>query len=85
MNKCTFITDSPNKAAVCLKSYCNVVWNLTFTNCDATACKADGDASDLATGSKYYSVRSSDNGNVCPADTTVTIDGAVVWANGAKA
>ena len=85
MNKCTFITDSPNKAAVCLKSYCNVAWNLTFTNCDATACKADGDASDLATGSKYYSVRSSDNGNVCPADTTVTIDGAVVWANGAKA
>ena len=44
-----------------------------------------GDADDLATGSKYYSVRSRDNNGVCPAATTVTIDGVTVWQNGAKA
>ena len=81
---CTFETEKPNKAAVCLKSYTGMQWDLKFENCDVSACKADGDADDLKTESKYYSVRSSDNNGVCPTGTKVTIDGTVVWENGAK-
>ena len=82
---CTFNATKANKSAVCLKSFKGQEWNLSFTNCDVTSCNADGDADDLATGSKYYSVRSRDNNGVCPAATTVTIDGVTVWQNGAKA
>ena len=81
---CTFETERPNKAAVCLKSYTGMQWDLRFENCDVSACRADGDANDLKTESKYYSVRSSDNNGVCPTGTKVTIDGTVVWENGAK-
>ena len=61
-----------------------MLWDLKFENCDVSACKADGDADDLKTESKYYSVRSKDNGGVCPTGTKVTIDGTVVWENGAR-
>ena len=81
---CTFETENPNKAAVCLKSFTGMQWDLKFENCDVSACKADGDADDLKTESKYYSVRSKDNGGVCPTGTKVTIDGTVVWENGAR-
>lgn len=81
---CTFNATTADKAAVCLKSQAAQEWNLSFKNCKVDSCKADGDSKDLTTGSKYYSVRSSDNGGVCPAATTVTIDGKTVWQNGAK-
>ena len=81
---CTFNATTANKSAVCLKSYKGQEWNLSFKNCNVDSCNADGDTDDLTTGSKYYSVRSSDNGNVCPAATTVTINSVVAWENGTK-
>ena len=82
LTNCVFNAGKANKAAICLKSYKNAIWKVTFTNCNVEQCKADGDTDDLPTGSKYYSVRN-ETGTV-PAGTTVTIDGTVVWANGAK-
>lgn len=82
LTNCVFNAGKANKAAICLKSYKNAIWKVTFTNCNVEQCKADGDTDDLHTGSKYYSVRN-ETGTV-PAGTTVTIDGTVVWANGAK-
>ncbi len=83
LTNCVFNAGKANKAAICLKSYKNAIWKVTFTNCNVEQCKADGDTDDLPTGSKYYSVRN-ETGTV-PAGTTVTVDGTVVWANGAKA
>lgn len=83
LTNCVFNAGKANKAAICLKSYKNAIWKVTFTNCNVEQCKADGDTDDLLTGSKYYSVRN-ETGTV-PAGTTVTVDGTVVWANGAKA
>lgn len=82
LTNCVFNAGKANKAAICLKSYKNAIWKVTFTNCNVEQCKADGDTDDLPTGSKYYSVRN-ETGTV-PAGTTVTVDGTVVWANGAK-
>ena len=83
LTNCVFNAGKANKAAICLKSYKNAIWKVTFTNCNVEQCNADGDTDDLPTGSKYYSVRN-ETGTV-PAGTTVTVDGTVVWANGAKA
>lgn len=83
LTNCVFNAGKANKAAICLKSYKNAIWKVTFTNCNVEQCNADGDTDDLLTGSKYYSVRN-ETGTV-PAGTTVTVDGTVVWANGAKA
>ena len=83
LTNCVFNAGKANKAAICLKSYANAVWKVTFTNCNVEQCQADGDTDDLLTGSKYYSVRN-ETGTV-PAGTTVTIDKTVVWGNGAKA
>lgn len=83
LTNCVFNAGKANKAAICLKSYKNAIWKVTFTNCNVEQCEADGDTDDLPTGSKYYSVRN-ETGTV-PAGTTVTVDGTVVWANSAKA
>lgn len=82
LTNCVFNAGKANKAAICLKSYKNAIWKVTFTNCNVEQCKADGDTDDVKTESKYYSVRA-EIGYV-PDGTTVTIDGTVVWANGAK-
>ncbi len=82
LTNCVFNAGNPNKAAICLKSYANAVWKVTFTNCNVEQCQADGDTDDVKTESKYYSVR--EEIGYVPDGTTVTIDGTVVWANGAK-
>ena len=66
-------TGTASKPAVCLKSYSNMIWNATFTSCISSA------AIDSTTGSAFYSIESGMN-----AATTVTINGTVVWENGAK-
>ena len=73
-NGCAFIGGTANKPAVCLKGYKSNAWDLSFTNCTLTNC-----ATDSATGSNYYLTEDT------VTDTTVTIDGNVVWKNGAKA
>ncbi len=82
LTNCVFNAGKPNKAAICLKSWVKAEWKVTFTNCNVEQCQADGDTDDVKTESKYYSVRA-EIGYV-PDGTTVTIDGTVVWANGAK-
>ena len=62
-----------SKPAVCLKSTANMVWNVTFTDCTSSA------AVDSTTNSNFYSIESGMN-----TATTVTINGTVVWENGAK-
>ena len=64
---------TPTKPAVCLKSYTEIIWNVTFTNCTSSA------ATDSGTSSNLYSIESGMN-----AGTTVKIDNSVVWENGAK-
>ena len=66
-------TETASKPAVCLKAYTGIIWNTTFTNCTSNA------AIDSGTGSNLYSIENGMN-----AETTVTIDGTVVWENGAK-
>ena len=66
-------TGTASKSAVCLKAYKGMIWNTTFTNCTSNA------ATDSGTGSNLYSIENGMN-----AGTTVTIDGTVVWENGAK-
>lgn len=64
---------TPSKPAVCLKSYTEIIWNVTFTNCTSNA------ATDSGTSSNLYSIESGMN-----AGTTVKINNSVVWENGAK-
>ena len=71
---CKFVAGTENKPAVCLKGYKSNAWNVTFSGCSLTNCKTD-----VATGSNYYLL---DQG--IENATTVTIDGKVVWENGAK-
>ena len=66
-------TGTASKPAVCLKAHTGIIWNTTFTNCTSNA------AIDSGTGSTLYSIENGMN-----AGTTVTIDGIVVWENGAK-
>ena len=79
------------RSAVYIKSYKNVAWVLEFNNCDVTGCKEYTSASqDVETGSPYFSVRgtneagTSDSGTVVPSGTKVTVNGTVLWENGAK-
>ena len=67
-------TGNIDKPAVCLKSYTGIAWDVTFSNC--TTQKA---ATDSTTNSDLYSIESGMN-----TATTVTINGVVAWANGAK-
>ena len=71
---CKFVAGTENKPAVCLKGYQSNAWDVTFSGCSLTNCKTD-----VATGSDYYLL---DQG--IEKATTVTIDGKVVWENGAK-
>ena len=71
---CKFVAGTENKPAVCLKGYKSNAWNVTFSGCSLTNCKTDA-----TTGSNYYLL---DQG--IENATTVTIDGKVVWENGAK-
>ena len=71
---CKFVAGTENKPAVCLKGYKSNAWDVTFSGCSLTNCKTD-----VATGSNYYLL---DQG--IENATTVTIDGKVVWENGAK-
>lgn len=71
---CTFNGKDKNKPAVCLKSYANAAWRLSFSGCTL-----NGLATDSATKSDYYSVETG-----YQATTTVTIDGMLVWENGLK-
>ena len=66
-------TGTASKPAVCLKSYQNVIWKVSFKSCVSTGC------TDSGTGSKFYSIENGMN-----ADTTVSVDGTVLWENGAK-
>ena len=71
---CKFVAGTENKPAVCLKGYQSNAWDVTFSGCSLTKCKTDA-----TTGSNYYLF---DQG--IQTATTVTIDGKVVWENGAK-
>ena len=71
---CKFVAGTENKPAVCLKGYESNAWDVTFSGCSLTNCKTDA-----TTGSNYYLL---DQG--IENATTVTIDGKVVWENGAK-
>ena len=71
---CKFVAGTENKPAVCLKGYQSNAWDVTFSGCSLTNCKTD-----VATGSDYYLL---DQG--IEKATTVTIDGKVVWENGAR-
>ncbi len=64
---------TPEKPAVCLKSYADMIWTVQFNNCTANA------KTDAGTNSNLYSIESGMN-----KATTVTVNGAVAWANGAK-
>ena len=70
---CKFVAGTENKPAVCLKGYQSNAWDVTFSGCSLTKCKTDA-----TTGSNYYLIEDVENA------TTVTIDGKVVWENGAK-
>ena len=70
---CKFVAGTEDKPAVCLKGFKNNAWNVTFSGCSLTNCKTNA-----TTGSNYYLVEDVENA------TTVTIDGKVVWENGAK-
>ena len=70
---CKFVAGTENKPAVCLKGFKNNAWNVTFSGCSLTNCKTNA-----TTGSNYYLIEDVENA------TTVTIDGKVVWENGAK-
>ena len=71
---CKFVAGTEDKPAVCLKGYKSNAWNVTFSGCSLTNCKTD-----TTTGSNYYLF-----GQGIQTATTVTIDGKVVWENGAK-
>ena len=71
---CKFVAGTEDKPAVCLKGYKSNAWNVTFSGCSLTNCKTNA-----TTGSNYYLL---DQG--IENATTVTIDGKVVWENGAK-
>ena len=71
---CKFVAGTENKPAVCLKGYQSNAWDVTFSGCSLTNCKTDA-----TTGSNYYLF---DQG--IEKATTVTIDGKVVWENGAR-
>ena len=70
---CKFVAGTENKPAVCLKGYQSNAWDVTFSGCSLTKCKTDA-----TTSSNYYLIEDVENA------TTVTIDGKVVWENGAK-
>ena len=70
---CKFVAGTENKPAVCLKGYQSNAWDVTFSGCSLTNCKTNA-----TTGSNYYLIEDVENA------TTVTIDGKVVWENGAK-
>ena len=70
---CKFVAGTENKPAVCLKGYQSNAWDVTFSGCSLTKCKTDA-----TTGSNYYLIEDVEDA------TTVTIDGKVVWENGAK-
>ena len=74
--KCNFNytgSGTASKPAVCLKSYTDIVWTVTFMDCTSNA------ATDSGTGSNLYSIE--DGMNV---GTSVTVNNSVVWENGAK-
>ena len=74
--KCNFNytgSGTASKPAVCLKSYTDIIWNVTFTDCTSNA------ATDSGTGSNLYSIEAGMN-----VGTSVTVDNSVVWENGAK-
>lgn len=64
---------APQKPAVCFKRNADVIWNATFTGCTSTG------AVDSGSGSNMYYIESGMN-----TATTITIDGTVVWENGAN-
>ena len=71
---CKFVAGTEDKPAVCLKGNKSNAWDVTFSGCSLTNCKTD-----TTTGSNYYLF-----GQGIESATTVTIDGKVVWENGAK-
>ena len=74
--KCNFNytgSGTASKPAVCLKSYTDIVWTVTFMDCTSNA------ATDSGTGSNLYSIEASMN-----VGTSVTVNNSVVWENGAK-
>ena len=84
---CTFMSENKNKPAVCLKSYKDNAWKVSFDGCNVDGCQPLPNESGYEVfDSPYYTVKVSDGtNNVCPTKTLVTIDGKVVWENGAKA
>ena len=74
--KCNFNytgSGTASKPAVCLKSYTDIVWTVTFMDCTSNA------ATDSGTGSNLYSIEAGMN-----VGTSVTVNNSVVWENGAK-
>ena len=74
--KCSFNytgSGTASKPAVCLKSYTDIVWTVTFMDCTSNA------ATDSGTGSNLYSIEAGMN-----VGTSVTVNNSVVWENGAK-
>lgn len=79
LTDCTFIGTAEKYPAICLKpgKFSNI-WNVAITNCVADKCKEDE-----TTGSRLYYVRDKENGVNFNAESTVTINGVLVWKNNA--
>ena len=74
---CKFVGETEKYPAIFLKP--QTIWKVEINNTECENVKAGSES-----GSVLYDVRMNEDGATVKFETTVTIDGAVVWENGAK-